>query len=181
MFDIFYFLIYKWFAYGASMSFFLSLFLVSGLATPAHADPLVVIPPSTGQVDRPSTWYGYMVFDQVNHKIALLHWQGSGTLDPTQSTVVVGTRFVGDSTIFHYAVPLPGFFTEVFDMGTIVLTTAQLNPSCSVTSFALQSRPPLVLTSNGVTGIVYQASLAKDDLLGSKGEDCARILDTKSR
>ncbi len=58
------------------MSFSVLLFFVLNLITPTYADPLVVIPPSAKQVDRPSMWYGYMVVDQVSHKVALLHWQG---------------------------------------------------------------------------------------------------------
>lgn len=83
--------------------------------------------------------------------------------------------------LYSYAVPLPSFFTAVMEMGTFVTTTAQVNANCSLTSFALVSNPPLTITSNGVTGRLYQASLADADLIGSKGSDCARILDTKLR
>lgn len=152
------------------MSFKALLFFLLTLVTFAHAEE-----------PKSKFWHGFMVVDTKQHKVALLDWDGNGELDPTQSTVVTGTLMPGKEATYTYMIPFPSFFTEVTEAFTFVTTTAQLNPQCSVTSFAMISKPPLVVTSNGVTGTLYKASLADESLIGSKGSDCARLLDIKPR
>ncbi|MBI4407561.1 MAG: hypothetical protein HY565_03625 [Candidatus Kerfeldbacteria bacterium] len=128
----------------------------------AIADPTIIMQSSLSLEEVASLpepfWYGGMVVDMMNHRIAFLPWNGEVNFSTDGAVVVEGVDNGTGSIVFN--TPFPSLFRGVILRGGKVAAVLTVSANCTVLvpAIAYQGWSGYSVQAGGISGTAYKAA-----------------------